>query len=153
MKRFEKFILKSCAYAVLILTLFFLFTLATSFTEAAIKIGTFMLILLFGVVISTADLIFCIESVSKALRLLIHYGSLLLTFIVVFVFSGNISSSGGGAVISAIFIFTVLYAILFLIIYLIKKSVGKADQKLDKRVPKKVKEVSSYKSLYGKNEK
>ena len=153
MKRLEKLFLKACAYAVLIVTLFFLFTLATSFTEAAIKIGTFMLILLFGLIIAAADLIFSIEKINKALRLLIHYAALLVTFIVIFVLSGNITAGGGGAVISAIFIFTVLYAVLFTVIFLVKRAVGTADKGLDKRMPKQAEKKPAYKSLYGKDSK
>ena len=145
--------LKASAYAVLIVTLFFLFTLITNFTEAAMKIVTFILILLFGLIISLADFIFGIERINKGLRVLIHYAALLATFIVIFVVFGNIGSAGGGAVISAVFIFTVLYAIVFLIVYFAKKSVGKADKKLDKKAPKKAKEKTPYKSLYGSDNK
>ena len=153
MKRLENVVLKACSYAVLIATLFFLFTLITNFTEAALKIGTFMLILLFGFIIALADLIFGIKKLNNALRVLIHYGALLLTFIVVFVVFGNISLGGAGATISAIFIFTALYAVVFPIIYFSKKSIGAIDKKLDKKAPKRANEKQPYKSIYGKDSK
>lgn len=153
MKRLENILLKACFYAVLIVTLFFLFTLMTSFTEAAIKIDTFMLILLFGLIIALADLVFKIEKINFALRLLIHYASLLITFVVIFVVSGKITGAGGGAVISAVFIFTVLYAVIFLLVYFGKKSLRKAERGLDKKMPQKTREKKQYKSLYGKDQK
>jgi len=153
MKRLENFVLKACSYTVLIVTLFFLFTLITNFTEAAIKIGTFMLILLFGFIISLADLFFGIEKIGKAFKVLIHYGALLVTFIVVFVVFGNISGGGAGAVISAIFIFTALYAVIFPIIYFTKKGLSSADKKIDGKMPKKTKQKQPYRSIYGKDDK
>jgi hypothetical protein len=153
MKTIEKFVLKACSYAVLIVTLFFLFTLITDFTEAALRIGTFMLILLFGFIISIADLIFRTDRINMALRLLIHYASLLVTFIVVFVVFGNIAGGGGGAVISAVFIFTALYAVIFTVVYFLKRSARAADKWIDNRSPKKQADKKPYTSLYGKDNK
>ena len=149
MRIIEKLLLKSCAYSVLIVTLFFLFTMVTSFTEAAIRLGTFFLILLFGLLISLSDLILKIEKLHKMLRLLIHYSVLLVAFIVIFIISGNISASGAGAVFSAVFIFTVLYAVISLIVYLAKRSVKSVDAKLGKKAAQNKKPKSNYKPLYG----
>ena len=152
MKTLEKLILKACAYAVLVTTLFFIFTMMTSFTEAAIKMETFMLILLFGALIAVADLIFGIKKLRMGLRVLIHYGALLLTFIVIFIISGNITVNGPGAVFSAIFIFTILYAVLFLLVYLFVRSIKAVDTRIEKRIPKKEAEKPKYKSLYKSDE-
>ena len=148
MKRVENLILKSCAYTVLIAVLFFLFTLATSFTEAALTIGTFMIILLFGAVIAFSNLILELLPLKTFLKVLIHYATLLIAFIVIFVIKGRISAVNTAAIFSAIIIFTFLYAFFFLVAWFIRKSIYAADKRIDKRHPKKVSEKKEYKSLY-----
>ncbi len=148
MKRLENLILKSCSFTVLIVIIFFLFTFVTNFTEAAINIGTFMLIFLFGAIVATANIILDIRALKFIYRLSIHYVSLLIAFLVVFVFAGKISTGGSSAIFSAVVIFTFLYTVVFLISYFIKRSITSADKKIDKRHPKKITEKKQYNSLY-----
>lgn len=148
MKRFENLILKACAYTVLIVVLFFLFTLATDFTEAAIKIGTFMLIFLFGSIISAANLILELVPSKRVYKVMIHYFTLLVAFTFIFIVSGRIVAAGVSAIFVAVVLFTFFYAIIFLIASLIKKSVTAADKKFDKKHPKKTVTKKEYKSLY-----
>lgn len=148
MKRVENLVLKGCAYTVLITVLFFLFTLLTDFTEAAMTIGTFMLIFLFGVLISLANLLLELLPLRTVLKVMIHYATLLVTFVVVFIINGRIALGRASAVFSAIVLFTFLYAFFFLVAYFIKKSIGAADKRIDKKHPQRIKEKKEYKSLY-----
>ncbi len=148
MKRLENLLLKACAFTVLIVLLFFLFTLATDFTEAAITIGTFMIILAFGIIVAVANLVLDIKPLKFIYRLLIHYAVLLIAFIIIFVINGKVSTGGAAAVFSAVVIFTLLYAVFFIIAHFIKRSISSADKRLDKKHPKKVVKKKEYKSLY-----
>ncbi len=148
MKRLENLLLNASGFAVMIVLLFFLFTAVTDFTEAAIKFGTFALILLFGFIIACANLVLGIERLKFIYRLLIHYAALLISFIVVFILAGNIASGGPSAIFSAVVIFTFLYTVFFLLFYFIKRAISAADKRLDKKHPKKKQEKKSYQSLY-----
>ena len=149
MKRLEKLLLSGCGYTVLILSLFYLFALFDSYTQAYINFPTFLLIFLFGILVSLAGMILKIDRIKMPLRLLIHYATLLITFCVVFIFTGNLSAGGGSIVFSAIVIFTFLYVILALIVYLVLKFIRKADLKMDSLVgSKKESKKNAYSPLY-----
>ena len=109
------------------------------FTKAAMDFKTFMLIFVFGVIISSAGLIFEIQQMHKALKVLIHYVILLISFFVIFFVAGKLGNAASSVVFSAIIVFTTLYAAISVITYLIKKAVNSADKIIDKS-GKKVKE-------------
>jgi hypothetical protein len=117
------------------------------FTKAAMDFKTFMLIFVFGVIISSAGLIFEIQRMHKALKVLIHYVILLISFFVIFFVAGKLGNAASSVVFSAIIVFTTLYAAISVITYLIKKVVNSADKIIDKS-GKKVKEKKPYTPLY-----
>lgn len=152
MKKLHNLLLTACTYTVIVLTLFYLFAAATDFADAGIELPMFAMIFGFCALISVAGLILEIEKIKKPLRILIHYVTLFVAFLVIFVISGNISKKGPAAVFSAVVIFTFLYAVIFLICAFAKRALGAADKRIDKRIAKNEKNKkpkAPYKSLYG----
>ncbi len=145
MKRLENLLLRACAITVMIVLIFFLFTYTLGSGREPLYIGNFLLILAFGAVISVADLILEIKKLKFIFRLLIHYATLLVAFLVVFRF---IVEKAPSAIFVAIILFTVLYAVFFVIAFFIKKAVNAADKKVDKKLPKKADGKKKYNSLY-----
>ena len=151
MEKAKKIILSATAYTVLILVLFYIYALVGNLTQPAVKFGTFLIILVFGFVISLANIIFEIKRLNHLIKLLIHYLALLLAFIVIFVIAGNLTISGPASVLSAIIIFTVLYAVIYALSYGVRsalRSVSKSTAKSNTKAKK-----STYKPLYGEDTK
>ena len=146
MKKLESLLLKACGYTTITVILFYLVAML-GFTKAAMDFKTFMLIFVFGVIISSAGLIFEIQRMHKALKVLIHYVILLISFFVIFFVAGKLGNAASSVVFSAIIVFTTLYAAISVITYLIKKAVNSADKIIDKS-GKKVKEKKPYTPLY-----
>ena len=149
MRRLNKLFLSGCGYTVLMLILFYLFAAVSNFTSTAIAPGQFILILTFGMIISTAELIYDCTRLKKVHKLLIHYFVLLVTFCVIFIASGNIAAQRPSAVFVAIILFTILYFAFTVLVHYARKAIKKADDKLDmKSSNKKISKKESYKPLY-----
>ena len=134
MKKIESLVMSACALTVLILTIFYLFAMATGYSTPLIDFGTFALILTFGIIISVANLILRIESLKLAARILIHYLSLLVAFTVIFAVNGNLGGGNVGAITAAIIVFTFLYAVIFLICYFAIKPIRAVDRTINSKV-------------------
>ena len=155
MKKLESLLFHTTAYTVLILLMFYIFGVASDFTDAYISFPTFMTILGFGALISLASMIFSIKKIHMALRTLIHFVVLLIAFCVIFISAGNISSGGQGAIFIAIAIFTVFYLSIFAISFIIISTVRKADANIDKKIKaetQKLQKKKKYKPLYKSGE-
>ena len=154
MKTLENLILKAMGYTVCILMLFYLAGTISEFTNPYINFKTFLIILLFGTLISATGLFFKIEKLNNAIKVLIHYLVLFCAFTVIFIISGNISRRGAAAIFSALIIFTFFYAIIFTALYFIRKAIKKADLKIDKKYQTNHKPTkkNEYKSLYKKED-
>ena len=151
MKTIENILLKACGYTVFILTLFYLFGLLSEIGAAFINFSTFLTIALFGLLISLAELVFKIEKIHTALRVLIHYIVLLIAFNVIFIASGNLSANTTGQIFSAIIIFTVFYVIMFGLVYIFRRFIQKTDKCIDtKRAKNNIdnRKENEYKPLY-----
>ena len=133
MKKLESILLAGCAYAVAIMALFFGFAAISKMTEVRIGVGQFFLILLFGQIISSAGYLLKNAKWHYLLRYALHYITLFVAFCFIFIVNGNIKSSGGSAIFSAIVIFTFFYALVFFLVYLLKKSFGAVEKKLPKK--------------------
>lgn len=136
MKKLESILLSGCAYAVAIIALFFGFAAISKITEARIGVSQFFLILLFGQIISVAGYILKNASWHFLIRYALHYLTLFLAFCFIFIVNGNIKSSGGSAIFSAIIIFTFFYALVFFFIYILRKSFTAVEKKLPKQPSK-----------------
>jgi hypothetical protein len=147
MKKLESILLRACGYTVVTAILFFFVAMMGEFTKAAIDFTTFLLIFIFGIIISATDLVFDIPALRKVFKVIIHYAVLLVAFFVVFLLAGKLGNAGSSVIFSALIIFTFLYAVIFTIVFLIKRAVNKADKMLAKSEKKK-KEKPAYTPLY-----
>ena len=149
MKRIQGLLLNACGYSVAILAVLYLFGAIAGVGDNGISFSRFVLVLAFGGVISIAARILSSKNIKKPVGIIIHYSVLLLTFLVLFVVIGNIST--GGSTFTAIVVFTFFYAIIFGLVALINHAVKSADKKFDKKHPVKKKKKSPYKPIYGKD--
>lgn len=133
MKKIENLLLKACGYSLIILTLFFAVAALGNFTSAAIDFPTFLLIFVFGIIISTASMILYVQALKPIFRVMIHYAILLISFSVIFILAGKLGNGGASVIFSAIVIFTFLYAVIFAVTYLIRRAIKSADKALDKK--------------------
>ena len=150
MKKLQSTLLAGSAYTVFILIVFYLFAIIGQLTLPAITFPTFLLILVFGMIISFAENIFYIKGLKIPFKIMIHYSLLLIAFCSVFVFSGNLKSEGPAAIFTSIVIFSFLYALIFVSARFIRKGIRSLDKKIEKRALTKAKEEkkTEYKSLY-----
>ena len=118
MKHIGNFFRNACAYAVVLLTFFYLVSLSSTVTNGSISFGRFGLILAFGTIISAAGYLFNIK-INKVYLVMIHYSTLLISFILLFV-STKVLSSNSSNTFVAIIAFSILYAILFTAVYFVK---------------------------------
>ena len=80
MRRINKIFLTGCGYAILILSLFYIFAAVSQFVSQSIAPGQFVLILSFGFIISLAEFMYEELKVKRIYKCLIHYGVLLVAF-------------------------------------------------------------------------
>ena len=132
MKKLEGLIKSASCLTVLVLSLFYIFAVITGFAAPYIDFGMFALIFLFSLVIAVANLILGIKKYKLPLRIFIHYITLLIAFIFVFIFAGKLSAGGPEAILISVIIFTLLYAVIFTISYFTIKAVRAADERIDK---------------------
>lgn len=145
MKHIYKFILESCGLSVLITSIFFVFEgIASPEITPALPISRYFLILLFGFIVVGANLLFGIKSLNKLVALAIHYLTIFVAFLAVFV--GFADMSAKKFFIYAI-IFTILYAIIFATVIGVKKLTSKADDRISAKVPASKNQVE-YKPRY-----
>ena len=110
---------RGCVYAVLLAIIVCLFGLGAS-VEPSIPITQFLLILFIGEVISLSQEIFRIHALRPFLRLLIHFITLLVSFLILFLVTDKITTGGAGGIFIFVTLFTLIYAIIFAGIALIK---------------------------------
>ena len=96
--------------------------------RVSILVSQYLLILLFSFIISAANHLFFLRRFGLAVRLLIHYATLLVSFIVVFVAAGNLHINTPAAAFIAVFIFSVLYAVMMAIVLSFLRAVGFLDR-------------------------
>ena len=151
MKRINKIFLTGCGYAILILTMFYVFAAVSQFVSQSIAPGQFALILFFGFLISLAEFMYEQLKLKKALKCLIHYGVLLVAFCLIFVVSGKISAQRPAAVFASIVIYTALYFVIYAVVHFVRRAIDGADSMLDKKTEAnriKKENKPTYKSLY-----
>ena len=148
MKKLETVLLKACGYTIITAILFYLVAMMGTFTKAALDFWTFLLIFVFGIIISAAGLIFEIRSMHKVIKVLLHYFVLLVAFFFIFLLAGKLGNAVSSVIFSAIIVFTTLYAAIFAITYLIKTAIKGADRLIGKSTEATKKEKKPYTPLY-----
>ena len=117
MKTFEKLCLKACGYTVLLMCCFYLFAAIANLEGQYMPVSRFLTLLLYGFIISLAELIYNVLNLKKWQRGALHYVILLSSFLIVFIISGNLVIKGPASVFSAIILFTVAYFALWLLAF------------------------------------
>ena len=151
MNAFKQFLLKASAYTVVILSAFYIYGGIAGITEHGISWHKYLLILGYGLLISTAEIISGILVKHRVLANLINYAVLLSGFIIIFVLSTNTTGSVATKIFIAVALFTVIYVLIRLCIYLIKKAISKSSIVKKQPVKPETKKKSAYRSLYGDN--
>ena len=157
MRRINKIFLTGCGYAILILSLFYIFAAVSQFVSQSIAPGQFVLILSFGFIISLAEFMYEELKVKRIYKCLIHYGVLLVAFCTIFIASGKISAQKPSAAFVAIILYTILYFTVWAIVHFVRKGIALADDKLDAKSTSKQNDKTTkkgtYKPLYGDGDK
>ncbi|MBO4283758.1 MAG: DUF3021 family protein [Clostridia bacterium] len=129
-KTFIRKILTSSCVICTVISVFFYFIAAivnkveSLFNESAVTFRQFLLILLFSFLVALANRLLSVSRLHVALRVLIHYATLLAAFLVVFIWAGKLKINGPAAVFLSIMIFTVLYVAFFLASYFTLRFLG-----------------------------
>lgn len=140
MQKIKGLLLRACGYTTLILFLllaFLSFNKTDSNLIVDVDLTRFMLVFLFGCIISATDLVLGINAIPKIWRKIIHFAVLFITFCIVFMSMGNLWVGNQASIFSAVIIFSFFYAIVAVAAFLIKKLVDVADSKLDSKAAKK----------------
>ena len=125
MKFYEKLLYHAAAYSVAVSILFFSFASIMSVQDLSLSFGRFMVIVAFGLVLSTAEFIFTVKKIPRWLQYIIHYLILAIAFFAIFL---SIRRSDGAfeftaaTAFAAVIIFTVFYFIGVGILYAFKKA-------------------------------
>ena len=151
MKHLRSIFLGGCVFTTVITLLFSVVAFIINRAEGiygrvSLPVSQFLLILLFSFVIASANHVFFLRRLHTALRLLIHYAALLVSFIFIFVVAGNLHITGPASVFISIFVFTVLYAILMAIVISLLRAVGYLDKTLG--YAHKVRDAEQYKQRF-----
>lgn len=151
MKHLRSILTGGCVFTTVITLLFSIVALIINraegiYGEVSLPVSQFLLILLFSFVIASANHVFFLRRLHTALRLLIHYSALLVSFIFVFVVAGNLHITGTASVFIAIFVFTVLYAVMMAIVLSFLRAVGYLDKTLG--YAHKVRDAEQYKKRF-----
>ena len=156
MKKIQSLLLQGAAYTVFILALFYLFASSTGYVNAAITFPTYALILCFGMIVSFVGLVFKSESLKLPIKFAIHFATLFLAFLIIFVISGNIKAQDDSVIFSSVVIFAFFYIISCTMVYAAKKATAavgkKLDAKLKKKEAEKQKKKGTYKPIYAKED-
>ena len=137
----RKILVSTCVVATLI-SVFFYFLAAivnkveSLMDETAITFRQFLLILLFSLLVALANRLLAYPKLHIALRILIHYATLLAAFLIVFVAAGKLKISGAASLFLSIMIFSVLYAVFFVAGYFLLRLFGALPNKKNEEEPR-----------------
>ncbi|MBP5427755.1 MAG: DUF3021 family protein [Clostridia bacterium] len=125
----RKILVSTCVICTVISVVFYFIAAIVNevesiFNETAVTFRQFLLILLFSFLVALANRLLSVPRLHIALRIAIHYVTLLAAFLVVFIRAGNLKISGAASVFLAIMIFTVLYIAFFLATYFTLRFLG-----------------------------
>ena len=139
MNKFLNILRRGAVYTTCILIVFYLFSFILPLKLPGISARYFFLILGFGVAFSLSLEIFSIKALKPLLKYGIHYVTLVLCFVALYLLSGNYGQRGGSSLFVASVLFTVGYAAVAVPMALIK---GRYARKRAESNP------TAYKSIY-----
>lgn len=110
-------------------TLIMFLAVSLSSSLDSIRIGQYLLIFAFSLLIALSLELFAIRTLPIFIRILIQYSSLIISFMVLFLSSGNIQSTPSSILIFT-FAFTVFYAVICAIVFPLLRASGYYQQRL-----------------------
>lgn len=131
MQRIRKMLYRTTVYLTAVLTVFYLFSLIVQPENAAMKVGFFFLFFAFSAVLSAAEEIFYIRTLPVAARCGLHYLAFLISFILLYAFSGNYELRGSTGLFIATVLFSFAYGLVLAVFLLIrsKRNASKAKKR------------------------
>ncbi len=133
MKRVKTFLINLCVYSVLILALFCVISGFENIATPSIPVSRVYLIFLYSALIAGANFILEIKRLGSLIGNAIHFLSLLLAFVMIFIFAGSESDNNISKVLVSIFLFTILYLGLRALGWLVSKWSKKLEGNHDKK--------------------
>ncbi len=130
---------RGAVYTTGIMIAFYLFSFILPLKMPGIGARYFFLILGFAMVLSLSLEIFSIKALKPIFKYGIHYVSLVICFILLYLLSGNYEARGGSSLFVASVLFTIGYAAVAVPAALIK---GRYEKKREESKP------SAYRSIY-----
>lgn len=130
MKQLEKFISHACIYTVFISLVWCSFSSVVNMS--GISLSSYLLILSFSLILSSAEHIFSLDRLHKVLQYLLHYTVLCIAFNVIFVAlrkSDPDYEFKPSMIFAAIFLFSVIYGAFFFALVFIKKATKSGSKK------------------------
>lgn len=129
MKHFKSILANGCVFSTVITLIASVVALIVDraeglFKEVSLPVSQFLVILAFSFLIAAANRILTLRRMHAALRLLIHYAALLVSFLFIFVLAGNLKITGADSIFIAVFLFTVLYAAAMAIVLSLLSALG-----------------------------
>ncbi len=117
-----RFLSRSSADAVAIVSLFYFFAAVTGYKGASMPASRFFLILLFGVLSEGAHLLLDpgIAGVPGWISRLLHFSVLLAAFLILTLSAGLFS--GGAKIFAAVVLFAAVYALIAFVYHLLRKA-------------------------------
>ena len=147
MKQIERFLLHSTAYTVVIAIIFYLFSLIGGYENAEMTFSRFVLILVYGFLISGSEILLSIKRLKPIFRYAIHFLTLFTGFFVIFLSikseSGNMQFTAA-TVFAALIIFALLYSLIMISVFLIKKIKVKKGANTTTSAP----QINTYKNRF-----
>ncbi|HBJ18871.1 MAG TPA: hypothetical protein DDY70_03910 [Clostridiales bacterium] len=133
MRRVFRLIETGSLYTVLITSVFMLFSALSGLSNPAITAGRFFIILGFGMLLSVAGLLFEAKNLPYFVKIILHYVTALVAFVLLFVVIGNLAARGVATVFAVSVFFTALYFLLFFLIRLLRRFLDRHPEKSDKK--------------------
>lgn len=128
MKKLQSIVLNACAYTVLIsVVILSITTLISENGNLGISFTRYLTFILCGIAIALANLIFSLNSIHIIIRMALHYGALLVAFLVIFTTDGILPLNDAADYFVAIIIYSLMYVLLFATVYGIKRAVNKLN--------------------------
>ena len=139
MQKLWQILRRGTIYETGILIVFYLFSFVLPMEQPGISARNFFLILFFSMIFSLAQEIFSFKKLHALARYAIHFATLLVCFIFIYLLAGNYAQRGPASFFVAIVLFSFAYAVIAAISALIKSRI---KEKKQKNAP------STYKKIY-----
>ena len=149
MKKIYSALTLGCTYAVLTISVFYLFAVISGGQAPVLPPQRFFLLTAFGLLLSFINLGASVVKLNTVARESVRYLAILLSFILTVLLSKS-ENMRAATVIALSALFTLFYVVIFLISFLVKRAKSPTAQQAKKKAnPASEKAKKPYKPLYG----